>query len=160
MVAHSVQAFGGEQPMTDPVARRDEIVARLRNGGHRLTPQRMAVLTILTQGYEHPSAEQIYERVRVDLPITSLATVYKTVSLLKEMGEVLELGFGDNRSYYDGRNPSPHPHLICVRCRKIVDSGTGVLDKLAEKLGPETGYQILSHRLDFFGICPQCQQHE
>ena len=146
--------------MTDSAARRDEIVARLRNGGHRLTPQRMAVLTILTQGHEHPSAEQIYERVRGDFPMTSLATVYKTVSLLKEIGEVLELDFGDHRSHYDGRNPSPHPHLICVRCRTIVDSGTGAPVKLAEELGLETGYQILSHRLDFYGVCPQCQLHE
>ena len=77
--------------MADPEARLDEMITRLKERGHRLTPQRMAVLKILAVSEGHPSVEQIYERVKVDFPMTSLATVYKTVALLKEMGEVLEL---------------------------------------------------------------------
>jgi Fur family transcriptional regulator, peroxide stress response regulator len=146
--------------MTGPSARLDEIVGKLKDGGHRLTPQRMAVLTVLAESDEHPSAEQIYERVRVDLPMTSLATVYKTVDLLKEMGEVLELGFGDDSNRFDGRRPTPHPHLICVRCKRIVDPDVDVLDRWADELGSRTGYQILSHRLDFLGVCPECQEQE
>jgi Fur family peroxide stress response transcriptional regulator len=144
--------------MTDPNTRLDEMVGRLKDAGHRLTPQRMAVLTILAQSQEHPSAEQIYERVRIEFPMTSLATVYKTVGLLKEMGELLELGFSDDSNRYDGRLPSPHPHLVCVECRKIIDSGVYALDTWTDEVGLKTGYRILSHRLDFFGICPLCQQ--
>jgi len=146
--------------MTDPSARLDAIVGKLKDGGHRLTPQRMAVLTILAESKEHPSAEQVFERVRIDFPMTSLATVYKTIGLLKEMGEVLELGFSDDSRRFDGRRPSPHPHLICVHCRRIVDPGVAALDRWADELGSETGFRILSHRLDFYGVCPQCQEQE
>jgi Fur family peroxide stress response transcriptional regulator len=72
--------------MANPEARLDELIVRLREQRHRLTPQRMAVLRILAVSEGHPSVEQIYQRVKADFPMTSLATVYKTVTLLKEMG--------------------------------------------------------------------------
>lgn len=144
--------------MTNPQVRLNEMIANLRDQGHRLTPQRMAVLKILATSRDHPNAERIYERVKVDFPMTSLATVYKTVTLLKELGEVLELGFSDDSNRYDGYKPEPHPHLICIRCRNIVDPDVNTLDRLAQEVTQTTGYQIMSHRLDFFGICPRCQQ--
>ncbi|MGQ9627102.1 MAG: Fur family transcriptional regulator [Anaerolineae bacterium] len=146
--------------MADPQARLDEMIARLRERGHRLTPQRMAVLKVLAASEEHLSAEKIYERVKVDFPTTSLATIYKAVTLLKEMGEVLELGFSDDTNRYDGNKPYPHPHLICIKCRNIIDSDVASLSELSQELARSTGYRIVSHRLDFFGICPQCQEKE
>jgi Fur family peroxide stress response transcriptional regulator len=146
--------------MADPQARLDEMVARLREQGHRLTPQRMAALKVLATSEEHPSVEQIYERVKADFPMISLATVYKTVTLLKDMGEVLELGFSDGSNRYDGNRPYPHPHLICTECRNIVDSEIAILSELPQEVARRTGYRIVSHRLDFFGICPQCQEKE
>jgi Fur family peroxide stress response transcriptional regulator len=146
--------------MADPQARLDELTTRLRERGSRLTPQRMAVLKILSASEGHPSVEQIYERVKVDFPMTSLATIYKTVTLLKEMGEVLELGFSDDGNRYDGNKPYPHPHLICTKCKNIVDPEVATLSELRQEVAQSTGYQIMSHRLDFFGICPQCQGKE
>ena len=143
--------------MADAQARLDELVARLRERDHRLTPQRMAVLKILAASKEHPSVEQIYERVKADFPMTSLATIYKTVTVLKEMGEVLELGFSDDSNRYDGNKPYPHPHLICTKCKNIADPEVSTLSELRQEVAQSTGYQIMSHRLDFFGICPQCQ---
>ena len=140
--------------------RLEELVARLREQGHRLTPQRMAVLKTLVTDDEHLSVEHIYERVRADFPMTSLATIYKTVAVLKEMGEVLELGFSDDSNRYDGSKPYPHPHLICIKCKNIVDIDISTLDALSQKIAQKTGYRIVSHRLDFFGICPQCQEKE
>jgi Fur family peroxide stress response transcriptional regulator len=143
--------------MADPQARLDEMIIRLKERGHRLTPQRMAVLKILAASEEHPSVEQIYERVKVDFPMTSLATIYKIVTLLKEMGEVLELGFSDGGNRYDGIRPYPHPHLICTKCKNIVDPKVPTLSELPQEVARSTGYWIVSQRLDFFGICPQCQ---
>jgi Fur family peroxide stress response transcriptional regulator len=144
--------------MIEPQVRLDHMVSKLREEGYRLTPQRMAVLKILAESRDHPSAEQIYDRVKEDFPMTSLATIYKTVTLLKAMGEVLELGFSDDSNHYDGYMPYPHPHLICVECRGIIDPELDSLDRLAEEVTGQTGYQILDYRLDFFGICPACQQ--
>jgi Fur family peroxide stress response transcriptional regulator len=147
----------GEHVVSDQDTRLKELVAKLKEGNHRLTPQRLAVLRILAASEGHPSVEQIYERLKPDFPTTSLATVYKTVTLLKEMGEVLELSFNDGGNRYDGSNPFPHPHLICTRCGAIEDLELDALSDVPHQVVCDTGYQVLSHRLDFFGICPRCQ---
>ncbi len=144
--------------MPDPETRFNELLTKLKMRGHRLTPQRIAVLRILAASEGHPSVEQVYERVKADFPTTSLATIYKTVTLLKEMGEILELGFGNDSNRYDGNKPYPHPHLICVRCKNIIDPEVAALGELPHQIAQTTGFRIVSHRLDFYGICPQCQE--
>ena len=133
------------------------MITRLRKEGFRLTPQRMAIVKILASNEEHLSADKIYARVKADFPFTSLATIYKTVTLLKSLGEVMELGFVDDSNRFDGARPFPHPHLICTKCRKIVDPDLPALSDLPKELARKTGYDILNHRLDFFGVCPRCQ---
>ncbi|MDI6852738.1 MAG: Fur family transcriptional regulator [Deltaproteobacteria bacterium] len=142
--------------MTTPQNRLTQMVDRLKAKGLRLTPQRLAILRLLAAGDGHPSIEAIYDRMKADFPTMSIATVYKTMALLKELGEVLELAFPGGVSRYDGRKPFPHPHLICLRCKKIMDPELGSLEHLTEAAGKETGFRILSHRLDFFGLCPEC----
>lgn len=146
--------------MVERQTRLEELTARLRERGHRMTPQRMAVIKTLAGNDEHLSAEQIYKRVRVDFPMTSLATIYKTITTLKEMGEVLELGFSDDRNRYDGRDPHPHPHLVCLQCRSIIDVDVPAVSEFPQEVARRTGYRIVSHRLDFFGICSQCQEND
>jgi Fur family peroxide stress response transcriptional regulator len=133
------------------------MVQKLREHEHRITPQRLAILRVLAASDGHPSVEQIYARVKDDFPTTSLATVYKNVALLKSLGEVLELGFSDDSNRYDGNKPYPHPHLVCTRCKKIIDPDLSMLQDLTQELVQETGFRILNHRMDFFGICPKCQ---
>lgn len=144
--------------MAESHARLEKVIARLREQGHRLTPQRMAVLKVVIGNKEHLSVEQIYGRVKVDFPMTSLATIYKTLAVLKEMGEVLEVDLGTDGARYDGNNPHPHPHLICIECGSIVDLDLADISELPAELARKTGYQIVSYRFDFFGICPQCQK--
>jgi len=134
------------------------ILNKLKAKGHRITPQRLAILRILVECQGHPSVEDIFEKIKVDFPTTSLATVYKTISVVKELGEVLELEFSSGHNRYDGNKPYPHPHLICVKCKKILDPELSSLAGMTEELVSDTGYRILSHRLDFYGICPQCHQ--
>jgi Fur family transcriptional regulator, peroxide stress response regulator len=138
----------------------ERMVSKLKDHEFRITPQRMAVLRVLAGSVGHPSAEMIHEAIRSEFPTTSLATVYKTVHLLKEIGEVLEIAFPDGSNRYDGNKPYPHPHIICVRCKKIVDSDLESLKDITRKVGDETGFDILSHRLDFFGICGDCKRKE
>ena len=144
--------------MPDPKSRLNQIVDRLKENQRRITPQRMAVLKILAESEGHPSVEKIYEKVKKQFPTTSLATVYKSVAVIKEIGEVLELGFTDGSNRYDGNKPYPHPHLICTECRTIMDPSLPVLADVTQKLMAETGFKITNHRLDFFGICPECQK--
>ncbi len=144
--------------MPDPSKRLEEMIAKLKQLGHRLTPQRIAILRVLAHSTDHPSIEMIFSRVKPDFPSTSLATIYKTVTLLKELEEVLELPFGHDSSRYNGIRPYPHPHLVCVKCKTVSDAGVESLHEFAEEVSQRTGYHILRQRVDFYGICPDCQK--
>ncbi|NLF15299.1 MAG: transcriptional repressor [Anaerolineaceae bacterium] len=143
--------------MLDPQARFEELVAKLRKRDYRLTPQRIALLRLLAASNGHPSAHELYDQMKEQFPTTSLATVYKTLNVLKEMDEVLELGFSGDDNRYDGNKPYPHPHLICIRCHKILDSEVNLDQGLIQKVAQSSGYQIVGHRLDFYGLCPECK---
>lgn len=123
----------------------------------RLTPQRLAVLQTLIGSKEHLSAEEIYVRVSADYPMIGLATVYKTIAMLKDMGEIRELNFSSQSARYDGSDQAPHPHFVCTRCGCIIDIHDDNLEKLPGNIARKTGYQITNYRLDFFGLCPNCQ---
>jgi Fur family peroxide stress response transcriptional regulator len=142
----------------EPQQRVEKMLSKLKSRDFRITPQRLAILKILAASEGHPSVDAIYKEVKALFPTTSLATVYKTVSLLKELNEVLELGFPDGSNRYDGYNPVPHPHAICMTCKKIMDPELMNIDELSEEMSRKTGYKIFHHRLDFFGLCPDCQQ--
>ena len=142
--------------MADHNQRADTIIGKLRENGHKITPQRLAIVKILAKSEGHPSVEDIYEQIRADFPTMSLATVYRNIVLLKSLGEVLELGFPDGSNRYDGNKPAPHPHVICIRCKKIVDPVLDSLDEMKKEVALETDFTILNHRLDFFGICGSC----
>jgi Fur family transcriptional regulator, peroxide stress response regulator len=142
----------------DPQARFDQLVAKLKERDYRLTPQRIALIRVLASSDGHPSASHLHEQIKEQFPTTSLATVYKTLTVLKEVDEVLELGFSDGDNRYDGAKPYPHPHLVCTNCGKIMDPEVDLADGLIEEVARSTGYRIVSHRLDFYGLCPVCQR--
>lgn len=144
--------------MADPQKRLEQIIKALREKGHRLTPQRLALLKIIAGCTSHPNVEQIYEQMKADFPTTSLATIYKTLTLLKDMGEVLELNFATAGSHYDGNKPYPHPHVICTKCGQILDPEIAAVAEISQEMTRRTGYQITHHQLNFFGLCPKCQK--
>jgi len=144
----------------DPQQRFETMVQKIRESNHKLTPQRLAVARILARSEGHPSVEAIYDQLREDFPTMSLATVYRSVMLIKSLGEVLELGFPDGGNRYDGNKPYPHPHVICVRCKKIIDPELTRLQDLTREVTAVSGFKILTHRMDFFGICSACQGND
>ena len=144
--------------MADPQKRLEQMIRVLKDKGCRLTPQRLTILRILSKSEGHPSAEQIFEQIRADYPTTSLATIYKTLSLLKHVGEVFEVNFASLGSHYDGNKPYPHPHLMCTKCGQILDPEFGPVAGISQEIARQTGYKITHQQLNFFGLCPQCQQ--
>jgi Fur family transcriptional regulator, peroxide stress response regulator len=142
--------------LSDPKQRFEAIIQKIRENGHKITPQRLAIVKILAESKAHPSVENIHVEIKNDFPTMSLATVYRNIILIKSYGEVLELGFPDGSNRYDGNKPYPHPHVICIKCKKIVDPDLDSLDEMKEEVESETNFKILNHRLDFFGICSNC----
>ncbi|ACN13258.1 FurA [Desulforapulum autotrophicum HRM2] len=142
--------------MKSQKTRFETIIQKLRDNGHKITPQRIAIVKIIAKSIGHPSVEDIYHQIKIDFPTMSLATVYRNIVLIKSLGEVLELGFPDGSNRYDGNKPYPHPHVICIKCKKIVDPDLDSLDNMTKEVEEETNFKILNHRLDFFGICSNC----
>lgn len=141
----------------NPSSRIAEALAEtLRGRGFRLTPQRLAVIRAFAAG-RHPTAEEVHTSLARDYPSMSLATVYKTIALLKAQGLILEIDFGARDNRYDILRPYPHPHAVCTRCGAVADPGDPDLTALVERVARDTGYAISSHRLDFFGLCPTCR---
>ena len=121
----------------------------------RMTRQRRVILEELRKVNTHPSADEVYEMVRKRLPRISLGTVYRNLDVLSETGEIKKLEPGSSLKRFDG-NPSEHFHIRCIRCDRIADvpmANDFEID-LAEMTPIE--YEILGHRLEFFGLCPYC----
>ncbi len=143
--------------MINPEIRFDELVAALKNRDYRLTPQRVELVRLIAASEGHPSAAQLYTKIKRQFPTISQATVYKTLSLLKEMGQVLEIDLRDD-SHYDGNHPEPHPHLICMKCNRIVDGEVSLSQEAIRQLEQASGYRLLRPQITFYGLCPDCQK--
>src|SRR5271165_5448104 len=97
--------------------------------GLALTPQRLAIYNILAGDDSHPGAEEIYRRIKPDLPSLSLGTVYRTLELFEEHGLVSRVHAFSDQARFDA-NLDDHHHLVCVRCRRVIDFEDERLHKL------------------------------
>jgi Fur family peroxide stress response transcriptional regulator len=120
----------------------------------KLTPQRLAILRYLDGNEEHPSAEHIYKSVQKEFPTMSFATVYNTLEALKNIGSVQELKIDPAKKRYDP-NMTNHHHLICNKCKSIVDIHKDFKINLDDDLS--AGFDILGNNIEFFGICEGCK---
>lgn len=141
--------------MHQPQVRFNELINALKEREFRLTPQRVELVRLIASSEGHPSAGQLYANIHSRFPTMSHATVYKTLALLKEMGQVLEIDLRDD-SHYDGNRPQPHPHLICSRCNCIVDAELAIDPGEIRKLEQKSGFSIVRSQIAFYGVCPDC----
>ncbi len=124
--------------------------------GFRLTPQRLAVLEVVGRSRDHPTARDIFARVRAVLPGIGFATVYRALSLLVAHGQVLELTLGDATSArYDG-NTRPHQHVLCTSCGAAADVDVELPPTTASAAEDATGFAITGYGVQFLGLCPNC----
>jgi Fur family transcriptional regulator, peroxide stress response regulator len=143
--------------MTDPDVRFNQLITALKERDFRLTPQRVALVRLIAASHGHPSASQLYTKIKRQFPTMSHATVYKTLTLLKEMGQVLEIDLREDR-HYDGNRPQPHPHLICIKCNQIIDGEVSLDQEALRSLEQVSGYQILRQQISLYGLCPYCKE--
>jgi len=143
--------------MTDSDLRYTQLVDALKQHDFRLTPQRLELVRLIASSEGHPSASQLHTKIKRQFPTMSQATVYKTLSLLKEIGQVLEIELRDD-NHYDGNRPQPHPHLICMKCNKIIDGDVSLDLESLRSLEQASGYRILRPQISLYGLCPDCQE--
>lgn len=131
-------------------------VDTLKENGVRMTPQRHAILGYLYTVMGHPTADEIYKALEGTFPNMSVATVYNNLRVFKDVGLVQELTYGDASSRFDA-NTIEHYHIICDTCGKIMDFDYRPLYEIEEKAEEITGFKVNTHRLELYGICPECQ---
>lgn len=139
--------------------RLQDAIDTLKQSGVRITPQRHAVLEYLINSMTHPTADEIYKALEGKFPNMSVATVYNNLRVLKEIGLVRELTYGDSSSRFDC-NPTEHYHIICNECGKIVDFHYPSLDEIESLAEQVAGFDISHHRLELYGTCEECKSKE
>ncbi|MCS7209282.1 MAG: transcriptional repressor [Fimbriimonadales bacterium] len=129
----------------------------LKQAGLRLTPQRVAICKVLAESKDHPSAMMIYHQLLPQFPTLSLATVYKTLHVLKSMGLVHALGdAGDGAEHFDA-DLTPHVNLVCTKCHRVVDFDEDRIHEIQRAVAERSGYEIQGARIVYYGLCPDCR---
>jgi len=123
----------------------------------RDTKQRRAILKELQSVTTHPTADEIYEMVRKRIPRISLGTVYRNLEILSENGMIQRLAYGAGCYRFDGAAHN-HYHIRCVDCGRVDDVTDVAMDEIEEIIRGKTDFTIISHRLEYVGICPKCRK--
>lgn len=135
---------------------KDTLRDTFQTAGRRLTSQRRLVLDVLRASNEHIDAETIYARARTRDPDIGLATIYRTLAVLKEMGLVEEHRLGEEHGHYEAKS-EPHYHFTCLGCGKVIEFDTPLMEQIQRKLSEQEGVSITSAHLHLSGYCAECQ---
>ncbi len=135
----------------------EDLVRLFRERGYKVTPQRRLIFELLAGDRSHPTAEEIYQRVRAVMPEVSRTTVYNTLRELITLGELRPVeNLSEGGTRYD-TNTTHHHHLFCVKCHALID-----IDREFEgiELPPEeaAGFRLVNYQVTFYGYCPDCQR--
>ena len=122
----------------------------------KLTRQREAVLRVIRERDDHPTANEIFETARAILPAISYATVYNSLRYLRSEGLVREINFGNSASRYD-RVTERHDHAICTACGKLVDFDLTEAAELMRAAARKSHFKAQSVHLTLMGLCPDCR---
>lgn len=144
----------------DNMGKLEEIKAVLKSKDYKMTPQRKIIIqTFFNNMEKHLSAEDVYNLVSASHPDIGLATVYRTLDLLADLGTLKKMHFGDGRFRYEfcQQDDHHHHHLICLNCDEVTEFEDDLLESLEAAIAKKTGFQVVDHQLKLFGYCSKCQ---
>jgi Fe2+ or Zn2+ uptake regulation protein len=129
----------------------------LRSAGRRLTPQRRLILKVLEESDGHLDADTLYDRVKARDPEVSLATVYRTLAVLREIGMVEEHRLGQDHGHYEAVREEPHYHFTCLRCGKVIEFDTPLVSQIEQTLREQKDVHVTGVYLHVSGYCAACK---
>ena len=142
------------QKDTSFAAELDSIRRLFREHKLKLTQQRLEILRAVRESGDHPSAEEVYRRVRPVLPTVSLDTVYRSLMMFERIGAISRVEILDDRTRFEPKT-DPHHHLVCVVCRGIEDFPCPEADRIKPPAAGKWG-KVLSNHLELRGVCRAC----
>lgn len=123
---------------------------RCTEAGLKMTGQRRVILKTLESSEDHPSVESVFERAKAVDATISIATVYRTLSLLEEMDLIIKREFNETFARYD-INTDHHHHMIDLETGEVIEFQNEELELLKIKIAKDLGYELIDHRLDLYG---------
>jgi Fe2+ or Zn2+ uptake regulation protein len=139
--------------MYNPTQLQSAIHAR----GLRATRQRQLVLDVLLHNPGHLDAEAIHDQVKILDPRISLATVYRTLALLKRLGLVAEHNLGEDHGHFEAAPTAPHYHFTCLQCKRVIEFEAPAIKEIVQGLAERERLQITETHLTLSGYCGDCQ---
>jgi Fur family peroxide stress response transcriptional regulator len=133
------------------------VIDALRRNGFKATPQRIAICNFALNSREHPTAQQVYREVKKVYPTVSLATVYKTLQVLKQLHLIQELVFSGSDGRFDSYM-EPHLNVICLKCGQVIDIDDPSVRSIIDRAAAKTKYTFTEQRFDIYGICGKCRE--
>lgn len=124
---------------------------------NRQSKHRERILELLRSTDTHPTADWVYDQLKKEYSQLSLGTVYRNLTILLEMGLAKKIHFGSTYDRFEAKT-EPHYHLICESCGKIRDFNMPITDDLNTQATRLTGFKIHHHKLEFFGLCEDCEK--
>lgn len=143
----------------EPKPELSSLTGRLRREAHKITGPRAAILNILRH-HPHPLTNK---EIFAELPAgeCDLATIYRAMQLLEKLGMVKRFDFGDGAARFElveEGDDGHHHHLICTQCARSVEIEECFPAEIEQRIASDNRFQAVTHRLEFFGICPDCQK--
>jgi Fur family peroxide stress response transcriptional regulator len=130
-------------------------IEALHKKGYKATPQRIAICRFALNSRDHPTAQQVYDQVKKIHPTVSLATVYKTLEVLKSLDLIQEINLPQGQARFDSYM-KPHINLICLQCGNIVDLDETTAIEETRKVAAAARFKPRGQRIDILGICKRC----
>ena len=121
----------------------------------KYSKQRESIKEFLASRTDHPTADTVYMNIREKFPNISLGTVYRNLSLLSDIGEIMKITTGDGADRFDG-NTAPHNHFVCTQCHSVIDLDMESIDNIVEIAGRSFDGQITVYVTNFYGVCGDC----
>ena len=139
------------------MAKYEEAIHTLRHQGHRLTPQRLLVLSIVAEGDGHMGVDDVFQRSKEAYPYMDIATVYRTLHLFKDLGVVTEVAIGE-RLHYELTDPAGrHHHMVCRMCNGAFNLGPHYLEEFRRTLISDFSFEPDLEHFTISGVCADCQ---
>jgi Fur family ferric uptake transcriptional regulator len=138
--------------------RKEAFVAFVRKSGLKATRQRDRIVDVFLRSEGHLSIDELLEKVRRADPRISAATIYRTVKLLEKAGVADKRSFEGRITRYEASSDEHHDHLICTQCGRIDEFENERIETLQDQVAQSFGYEIVSHRHEIYGTCPDCRR--
>jgi Fur family transcriptional regulator, ferric uptake regulator len=134
-----------------------DVSSAIKQAGYRLTAPRRALAGLVASRNGHFTADELLDVARRRRLGLGRATIFRALDVLTELGIIERLDLPSGEHAFVACRPAHHHHLVCASCGRATLVADHGLERVAAEIGRETGYRIATHRLELFGVCPDCQ---